>query len=192
VRSQRRRQLVEDGLRECVRQIPKVVGIELAKHGDKDFGRGILDQVIANAVTHFHQRLARLRGCQLAPDQRSILGRQRLQNFRDVGRVQRPQPQLQLDQVLPVLHLLEQTAASGLLTPCDAFEQPVPLEQPPHFGDLLLQSDFGCGIHRLSASLSQASASQEVRRPGETSCFSDLLISCEPLREMQARFGVQG
>jgi Uma2 family endonuclease len=59
------------------------------------------------------------------------------------------QPAVQLDEILPMLHLLEQCALRCFLSSRDRLEQPMFLEQSVHFDDALFEPEF-CGFVHTS------------------------------------------
>ncbi len=73
----------------------------------------------------------------------TVVLRHGLEQVSDVGRMQRAQPHVELDQILPPLHLFEQRAARRLLAAGDALEEAVPGDQLLDLGNLLFQPDVG-------------------------------------------------
>ena len=91
------------------------------------------DQRLAHSVARLDECGAGLFVLELAKDEEPILGRQGVEDHRDVSRVLEAEVSLQLDEILPVLHLLEQVMSSRLLAAGERREHAVPFEQPDDF-----------------------------------------------------------
>jgi hypothetical protein len=132
------RDFLHDFVRQRFREIPQIVRVELAQHPDEIRLGRVLDERLSDAGADFDERLRGGTRRQLTPDDRTIVERQRLQNVGHVSRVQSLQTLVQLDEVLSVLHLLEQRTLWCLLTPRDGLEQPVFRQQAMNFGEAFL------------------------------------------------------
>lgn len=141
----------EQALWDRRRQIAEIVGIEFGEDGEQALGGGAFDQRLTNRLTRFHQRRRGERRFQLAPHQDAIVWRNRLEDTRDVGRMEGPQRHFELDEVLPALHLLEEPAPRRLLPPRHVLEQAMLGEQALDFLNLLLEPIGRCSFHDRSA-----------------------------------------
>ena len=88
-----------------------------------------LEERSPNRLARFDQRGARLLRLELPKDQQAIVVGQRIENHRDIGRVLQLQVALQLDEVLSMLHLLEQVVARGLLAAGERRQHAMTVEQ---------------------------------------------------------------
>ena len=112
---ERLRDFLQHVVRRFARQIGEIVGVERAEHVYELVARELLQQRAACRLGGFHQRGAGLFGLELPKDQQAIVAGQRIEDRRDVRGMLGSQMALQLDEVLSMLHLLEQGVARGLL-----------------------------------------------------------------------------
>lgn len=96
--------------------------------------------------------------------------------MRDVGGMEAAKTNLELDEVLPALHLLEQRAPRGLLPPGHTLEQPMPGDERSDFGNLVFESIVRIG--RVHGALSVHPSARRF-----TACWrsaSPCLPACHP------------
>ena len=100
----------------------------------------------AHGIARLDERGAGLLVFELAKDEEAILGRQGVEDDRDVSRVLEAEVALQLHQILPVLHLLEQVMPSRLLAAGERRQHAVAFEQPDDFVLKLVNCLSGCAV----------------------------------------------
>ena len=136
--------VVDDALGQVGGKVGKLVGVQRFGGGNQLVAGHRLDQAFADRIRDFEQDLAVVFGLDQVPDDQAFVGRQRLEDVGDVGRVHRLQLVLQLVQVLLVHDVLDQVVARAFLPVHQVLDQLVPGEQGLHLGEALLQV-FGIG-----------------------------------------------
>ena len=129
LRRERLRHFLEHVVWRFARQIGEIVGVERAEHVHELVARELLEERGSCRVARFDQRGAGLLGLELAKDQQPIVTGQRIEDHRDVGGMLGSQVALQLDEVLSMLHLLEQGVARGLLPAGERGQYAMTVEQ---------------------------------------------------------------
>ncbi len=129
LRRQRLRHFLEHVVRRLAREVGEIVGIERAEHVHELVARELLQQRGARLRGGFDERGAGLVGLELPEDQQAIVAGQRIEDRRDVRGMLGCQMALQLDEVLSMLHLLEQVMARGLLPAGERGQHAMAIEQ---------------------------------------------------------------
>ena len=111
------------------REKRQIVGVERAGGADELVASQLLDQRAANRLARLDQRRARLLRLELTKHQQAIVGGQRIEDDGDVRGMLRLEVTLQLDEVLSMLHLLEQVVARGLLPAGERGQHAMAVEQ---------------------------------------------------------------
>lgn len=112
---QRLRHLLDDVLGGLTGEKREVVGVERAQHRHHLVAVELLEQRAASGLAGFDDGGSCLIGLELSEDQQPIAPGQRIEDRRDVRGMLGLQVPLQLDEILSVLHLLEQVVSRGLL-----------------------------------------------------------------------------
>ena len=141
---QRLRHFVHHVVGNFAREKRQIVGVERQTGLDQLVSSQFLNKRSANSLARFDQRGASLLGFELTKHQEAIVSGQRIKDDRDVGGMLRLEMTLQLDEILSMLHLLEQVVARGLLPAGERGQHPMAVQQTH---DLVTQA-----LHRLTRS----------------------------------------
>ena len=143
--------IVHHLLWEIRRQVGDFLGVERLGGGDEFLGVHRRDQRFADRVGNLEQDLAVARRAHQVPDVQALVERQRLEDVRDVGRVQAVELARQLRAILLGDEALDDLAAAGAgadrsvleLLVHQALDQPMLAQQRGNLGERVLHA-FAC------------------------------------------------
>ena len=135
-------------LREVGRQVRDFLGVERLRRGDQFLGVHRRDQRLADGVGDLEQDLAVASCAHQVPDVQALVERQRLEDVRDVGRMQPVELARQLRAVLLGDEALDDLAAAGVvayrrvleLLVHQALDQPMLAQQRRNLGERILHA----------------------------------------------------